>query len=182
MLKRRQDYPVVRYILENTTAVATYAEYERYESEVGDDGYPLVACGDYPFHHWMRSLVGYGNAYFHLADYPNEVERLLTTMTESDEQLVWPLIADSPAKLILHGVHFSSYMTPPPIFEKYMLDYYEKLSALLRSRGQTLTLHGDNETGRILGHIKRAGYGMVEQLGAYPTAGRPRDPSGGRAG
>ena len=168
MLKDRSDYPVVHYILENTTATATYAEYERYEAEVGDDGYPLVACGDCPFHHWMRALVGYDQAYFQLADYPNEVERLLTTMTQLDEQLYWPLIADSPAKLILHGVHFSSHMTPPPIFEKYMLDYYRKLSALLRSREKTLTLHGDNETRQILGHIERAGYGMVECFVTHP--------------
>ncbi len=162
MLRDQRDYPVVQYILENTTATPTYAEYERYESEVGDDGYPMVACGDCPFHHWMRALVGYDQAYFHLADYPNEVERLLATMTQLDEQRYWPLIADSPAKLILHGVHFSSFMTPPNIFEKHMLDYYQKLSALLRSRDKTLTLHADNETRQILGHIERAGYGMVE--------------------
>ena len=168
MLKSREDYPAVEYILENTTAVPTYAEYERYEAEVGEDGYPLVACGDCPFHHWMRALVGYEQAYFHLADYPNEVERLLAAMTHIDEQRYWPLIANSPAKLILHGVHFSSFMTPPRMFETYMLDYYQKFSALLRSRDKTLTLHGDNETRQILGHIEQAGYGMVECFVTHP--------------
>ncbi len=168
MLKTEQDYPVVQYILENTNVISTYAEYEQYEAEVGDDGYPMVACGDCPFHHWMRALVGYDQAFFHLADFPDEVERLLATMTQLDEEVYWPVLADSPAKLLLHGVHFSSYMTPPSMFEKYMLGYYQKLSTLLRSRDKTMTLHGDNETHQILDHIKRAGYGMVECFVTHP--------------
>jgi hypothetical protein len=168
MLKRREDYAVVTYILEHTEYIPTYDEYAAYEREVGDDGYPLVNGGDCPLHHWMRALVGYENAYYHLQDYPNEVERLFSLMAQRDKEVVWKLIADSPARLILHGVHFSSLMTPPPIFERYILPYYQELSALLRARGKTLCLHGDNDTRQILGHIERAGYGMVECFVTQP--------------
>lgn len=167
-LKRREDYAVLEYLVEHTTCVPTYEAYDAYEREVGDDGYPLVACGDCPFHHWMRALVGYENAYYHLNDYPNEVERLLALMTQRDRESVWPLIADSPAKLILHGVHFSSQMTPPPVFERFILPYYRELSALLRSRGKTLALHGDNDARLILSLIEQAGYGMVECFVTHP--------------
>lgn len=168
MLKSRRDYAVVQYIVENTQATETYDDYCRYEAEIGQDGYPMVHCGDCPFHHWMRALVGYEQAYFHLNDYPNEVEQLLATMTQVDEQRFWPLIVDSPARLILHGVHYSSQMTPPPMFEQYILPYYQRLSALLRARGKTLALHGDNDTRQILGHIERAGFQMVECFATYP--------------
>lgn len=162
LLKTRQDYAVVQYIVENTQIVPAYEEYERYEREVGDDGYPMVHCGDCSFHHWMRALVGYEQAYFHLNDYPNEVERLLAIMTDIDKQRVWPVITESPAKLILHGVHFSSYMTPPPMFERYILPYYQELSPRLKAQGKTMALHADNDTRLILDHIERAGYGMAE--------------------
>jgi len=168
MLKGPSDYAVVEYIVENTDIVPTYEAYERYEAQVGDDGYPLVNCGDCPFHHWMRALVGYDQAYFHLTDYPNEVERLIEVMTQRDQETIWPVIADSPAKLILHGAHFSSQMTPPAIFERYILPYYQDFSPLLRSRGKTLTLHGDNDTRHILGHIEQAGFGMVECFVTQP--------------
>ncbi|MBI3911687.1 MAG: hypothetical protein HY320_12250 [Armatimonadetes bacterium] len=168
MLKRREDYPAVEYIIEHTDYIPTYDEYDAYEREVGDDGYPMVECGDCPFHHWMRALVGYENAYYHLHDYPNEVERLVSLMTQRDREIIWKVIADSPARLILHGVHFSSQMTPPPVFERFILPYYQELSPLLRARGKTLCLHGDNDTGRILRHIEWAGYGMVECLVTHP--------------
>ncbi|MDP6052463.1 MAG: uroporphyrinogen decarboxylase family protein [Candidatus Latescibacteria bacterium] len=168
VLKRREDYAVVEYLIEHTDYIPTYEEYDAYEQEVGDAGYPLVAGGDCPFHQWMRGLTGYENAYYHLNDYPDEVERLLALMTQRDREIVWPLIADSPAKLILHGVHFSSQMTPPPIFELFILPYYQDLSELLCSRDKTLTLHGDNDTRLILSHIEQAGFGMVECFVSHP--------------
>lgn len=168
MLKRREDYSTVEYILENTQYFPTYDQYEKYEQEVGEDGYPLVSCGDCPFHHWMRALVGYESAYYHLNDYQNEVERLLKLMEQRDRERVWKLIAESPAKLILHGVHFSSQMTPPSIFEQFILPYYRDLSSLLRKHGKTLVLHADNDTSQILHHIEAAGYQMAECFVTYP--------------
>jgi hypothetical protein len=59
-------------------------------------------------------------------------------------------------------------MTPPPIFERYILPYYEELSPKLRDRGKVLALHGDNDTRHILSHIERAGFGMVECFVTHP--------------
>jgi hypothetical protein len=168
MLKSSEDYPAVEYIIEHTDYTATYADYEAYERKIGDDGYPMISAGDCPFHQWLKSLVGYNNGYYHLADYPDEVESLLGVMERRDREVVWPLIADSPARLILHGVHFSSQMTPPRIFDRFIMPYYQEFSDLLHSRGKTLTMHGDNDTRAILYHLERAGYDMVECFVTHP--------------
>lgn len=162
MLKRREDYAVVEYIIEHTRYEAAYDEYLEYERDVGDEGYPMINCGDCPFHHWMRALTGYNEAYFHLNDFPNEVESLLNTLTDRFKETVWQHMLDSPARLLMHGHHLSSYMTPPPLFEQYILPYYQELTPRLRDAGKVVALHGDNDTRQILGHIERAGFGMVE--------------------
>ena len=168
MLKRREDYPVVEYLIEHTHYTPAFAEYEQYELEVGRDGYPMVNCGDCPFHHWMRALVGYDQGYFHLGDHANEVERLLGVLTDHFRSRLWPCMLDSPARLLMHGHHLSSQMTPPPLFEKYILPYYEELSPQIHARGKVLALHGDNDTRAILSHIERAGFGMVECFATHP--------------
>jgi len=168
MLKRREDYPVVEYLIEHTHYIPTFEQYERYEREIGEEGYPMVNCGDCPFHHWLRALVGYDRGYYHLNDYPNEVERLLGTLTDRLKETVWRHMLDSPARLLMHGHHLSSQMTPPPLFEQYILPCYEELSPLLRSRGKVLALHADNDTRAILSHIERAGFGMVECFATAP--------------
>lgn len=168
MLKRRKDYAAVAYLVEHTQFTPAYEEYAAYEASVGDDGYPMVHCGDCPFHHWMRALVGYENAFYHLQDYPNEVERLLAVMLQRDREIAWKLVLDSPARLILHGVHFSSQMTPPSLFERYITPYYREFSQQLRARGKTLALHADNDTRHILRHIEQAGFGMAECFATHP--------------
>jgi uroporphyrinogen-III decarboxylase len=170
-LKRREDYAVMEYIVEHTAHEPTFDEFECYDREIGDEGYPLVHCGDCPFHHWMQALAGYDQAFYHLNDFPDAVERLLTTMTDRLKATAWRAMADSPARLLVHGHHLSSQMTPPPLFTRYILPYYQELSPLLRSRGKVLAMHGDGDTRNILSHIQQAGFGMVECFATAPMVG-----------
>ena len=168
VLKKGEDYPVVEYLIEHTDYVPAPEEYEKYEVEVGAGGYPMVNCGDCPMHHWMRALVGYNQCYFHLNDYPNEVERLLGVLTDRFKETIWPCMFDSPARLLMHGHHLSSHMTPPPIFEQHILPYYRELGPKMRAAGKTLALHADNDTRLILGLIEEAGFAMVECFATSP--------------
>ena len=184
MLKRPEDYAVVEYIVANTLVTPAFDEYERYERELGDEGYPMVNCGDCPFHYWMRSLAGYDQAFYHLCDYPAEVERLLAVLTDHRKTAIWPAMRDAPARLLLHGMHLSSQMTPPPLFKRYILPYYQELSAQMRSRGKVLALHADNDTRMIFSLIEQAGFGMVECFATSPlvdtTLAEARDAWGER--
>ena len=168
MIKRPEDYAVVEYIVEHTHYAPAFDQYEQYDRQVGDDGYPMVNCGDCPFHYWLRTLVGYDRGYFHLSDHAAEVERLLGVLTDCFRERMWPLILDSPARLLMHGHHLSSQMTPPPLFERYIVPYYQDLSTAMRARGKVLAMHGDNDTRQIFSHIERAGFGMVECFATHP--------------
>lgn len=170
LLKRRADYPVVEYLVEHTRYWPVFEEYERYEAEIGDEGYPMVHCGDCPLHHWMQGLAGYGQAFYHLNDFPQQVERLLGVMTDRLKETVWRYMLDSPARLLVHGHHLSGQMTPPALFERYLLPYYHELAPRLRARGKVLALHADNDTRLILDHIQRAGFGMAECFVTSPMA------------
>ena len=59
-------------------------------------------------------------------------------------------------------------MTPPPVFEKYILPYYRELVPSLRARGKVLAMHADNDTRAIFSHIERSGIGMAECFATYP--------------
>ena len=168
MLKGPEDYPVVEYIVEQTRYTPAYEEYERYEKQTGDDGYPMVNCGDCPFHHWMRALVGYDQAFFHLNDYPNQVERLVRLLEDRYKAAVWRHMLDSPARLLMHGHHLSSQMTPPLLFDKYIAPYIRELTTAARAADKVIAMHGDNDTRHILSNIEEAGFGMVECFVTQP--------------
>ena len=168
MIKSLADYDVVEYLIEHTTYHRTYDSYLEYETEIGDDGYPLVSTGDCPFHFYLQKLAGYELGYYHLTDHGDRVERLLARMEELDRERLWPVVADSPARLILHGVHFDSMMTPPLFFEKYITPYYREFSDLLHESGKVLSMHADNDSSLILDHIRDAGFDMVETFTTEP--------------
>ncbi|MBW1696607.1 MAG: hypothetical protein JRH18_13850 [Deltaproteobacteria bacterium] len=168
-LKNPEDYEVWMYVVENTTFVPTYEEFEAYDREIGDDGLPMVAAGDCPFHFWLQALVGYQSGYLHMIDFPDRVEALLNLMAEKDKEL-WRIVAESPAKLILHGMHLSSQFTPPRYFDKYIAPYYQQFSKLLHAHGKCLAMHADNDTSAILHSLKEAGYDMVECFVCSPMA------------
>ena len=169
MLKGPDDYDVMAYIIEHTEYEETFESYAAYETEdVAEDGVPLVACGDCPFHHWLQKHVGYNNGYFHLNDFPQKVERLLALMEDIDRRVVWPLMEESPANLLLHGVHFDSNITPPPKFEQYIKPYYQDLSERLHQRGKKLCMHADADSRKILGLIRDSGFDMAETFTTEP--------------
>ena len=168
-LKSEEDYDIWTYVLENRVYIPTYEEYEAYDRDIGDDGLPMVASGDCPFHHWLLQLVGYQQGYMHLTDFQDRVEALFQVMTEKDREM-WEIVAKSPGKLFLHGVHLSSQMTPPRYFDKYITPYYQEFTELLHAHGKSIAMHGDNDTSAILSQIQEAGFDMVECFVTDPMA------------
>jgi hypothetical protein len=157
-----ENYKVLEYIAEHTYYDPCYNDYLAYEAAVGDEGYPMVSCGDVPFHYFLLHLAGYNQAYFEMVDHAEEFEHLIAVMEQVDRERLWPVVADSPARLILHGVHFDSQMTPPHMFRKYMTPYYKDFSALLHARGKSLVWHADDDSKDILAEVKDAGFDMSE--------------------
>ena len=161
-LKTPKDFKVWEYVIEHTRWVPTYDAYESYDREIGDDGLPMVPIGDVPLHDFLLNLGGYEQGFFQLEDYRREVESLLNLMTAIQRERLWPVILDSPAQLLLHGVHLSSQFTPPSLFEKYILPYYEEFMPLVHERGKSVAMHADNDTSQILDMIEKAGWDMCE--------------------
>ncbi len=161
MIQGPEDYPVVEYIIQHTEVIPTFEKYLAYEEEVGVDGVPLVDMGPDPMYRILRELVGFNNAFFHLYDYPDHVLRLYEVLKEHALK-IQQVVLDSPAKLILHGSHFDSQMTPPYLFEEYMVPYFQPFAERLHQRGKVLACHADADTSLLLEPIMRAGFDMVE--------------------
>ncbi|MBC7237266.1 MAG: hypothetical protein H5T69_15600 [Chloroflexi bacterium] len=162
LLKGPKDYKVWEYVVEHTDYVPAYDAYRAYDADIGEDGLPLVGVGDVPLHHFAQALAGYEYAYYQLMDYTQDVEHLLAVMAEVDKAKKWPVIAESPARLLLHGVHLSSQWTPPRYFRKYILPYYREFMPMMHEHGKSVAMHADNDTSAILNEIEEAGWDMVE--------------------
>ena len=162
LLKRPEDYDVVKYMVEHTEYYPCYEEFRAYDRDIGDDGLPMVTVGEVPFHHFLADLCGYEKAFLDLFDYPEKVESLLETMTAVYRERMWPVVAKSPARLLLHGAHFASQTTPSSYFKKYITPYVQEFTTYMHKFGKSVAQHADNDTTEILGDLAEAGYDMQE--------------------
>jgi hypothetical protein len=167
MIKQPDDYNVVAYMIENTTYIPAYEDYEAYDKYIGDDGLPLVNTGDCPIHNIMREYIGYEKFFFELIDHPQRIEQLLSVMNDKIKEM-WKVVAESPAKMVLHGEHFDSMITPPPIFEEYFLPYFQDFARILHSKGKLLACHADADSSLLLDLIKESGFDMAEVFTTAP--------------
>ena len=122
----------------------------------------MVPIGDVPFHHFLEVYSGYAKGYLDLFDYPDKVERLLETMWQVNKEKLWPMAANSPATLFLHGAHFASETTPANYLEEFMLPYMQEFADYMHGFGKKVAHHADNDTTSIIDLLRQSRYDMHE--------------------
>jgi uroporphyrinogen-III decarboxylase len=161
LIKGPEDYAPVEYIYEHTDIMPCYEAYMAYELELGEEGIPFVFMGQDPMSHILVNLIGYNDAYYHLADYPEKVDHLYRALCDY-YQRVQQIVLESPARLIMHGQHFDSGMTPPRLFRKYMVPYFQPLAQALHGRGKWLAAHADADTSRLMHEVLDCGFDVLD--------------------
>jgi hypothetical protein len=168
MIKTEADYAPAMYIYENMEYYPAYEEFEAYDRDLGGRGLPMLQVGEVPFHHFLNDLVGYEKGYLDLMDYPDKVEELLETIETNLREQMWPVVANSPGTLFLHGLHLASTTTPPRFFDKYLTPYMREFADYMHDAGKFVAHHADNDTRAILSQLKETGYDMHECFATAP--------------
>ena len=167
LIKGPQDYGVVEYMIEHTILTPAYEQYMAYDKEIGEDGLPMVGLGACPMHKIMCEYLGYEKAIFEMVDHPDRIERLLRVLTDHAKEMQ-KIALESPAKMFLHGEHFDSMITPPPLFEGYFKPYFREFADMLHSRDKIFICHADADSGQLLELIKESGFDMAEVFTTAP--------------
>lgn len=169
-LADERDYDLLlRHIGSARLAVRTEG-FSELDAQTGDRGLPMLILGSCPAHLLMLRFAGYNNVYFHLADFPGKVAELIEAIGTIFRRDLWPMAGLSEAELILHGNHFSSQMTPRPVFEQFFLPYLSEFIEVMRARGKHVLVHADAEMGGLLDLVVAAGFSGTDCLATQPLA------------
>jgi len=169
-LTAEEDYDVLLECMEDAYLDFRIADFEDFDRQVGDAGLPMAVSVACPLHMLMLDFVGYENFFYHLADFPGKVEELTERMEAVFRRDLWPALCNSEAWLVLHGVHFSSQITPPKLFERYFMPYFKAFNARMHEHGKKAVWHADAEMGALLEHVLAAGFDMADCLLSAPAA------------
>ena len=169
MIKGPDDYEVVEWIYQHSRVVPTEAAFSAIEESCGDEGMAVVNTPWDPAFYLFVQLIGWNNCYFHLQDHPQQIDRLLKVMTD----FYWEIhrtCAQSSARVINHGAHFHSVMTPPPIFREYFVDHLKEVATYYHDHGKLLMFHADADLTGLEEMILEVGYDIAECLVTDPMA------------
>ena len=167
MIKSVEDYPIVEYIIEHTELVPEHEKVYALMQEIGDDGVVIASMGYSAPLKLMRELIGYDNCFFHIADHPNEFERLLSAMEEQGRRLQ-KIAADSPASVIMIDANSTDGVPGPRVYEKYLLPYLKLCAEYLHSKGKLCSAHMDGDTKMLLGPFLETGIDIAEAITPAP--------------
>jgi uroporphyrinogen decarboxylase-like protein len=169
LIKSVDDYRVVGHIFRNVRLTPDFDNYRAYEAQLGERsfavGYGLGSIS--PVHHMMKDLMNHTDFYYHLADHPKEVARLVEDMTPFFVRMV-EILADSPAEVVLMGANYDDTITYPPLFKEHLLPWMQRWADLLHAKGKVFLSHCDGENDGILDLLAQSGIDVAESVCAPP--------------
>jgi len=161
------DLRIAEAVFQSERFVPDYETFREYDREIGDEGLPLTILAACPAHRLMLKWFGYDGFYYALADDAKALRHLVTVMEERQRDM-WDVVARSPARFVLHGTHFSSDMTPPPIFRVWFLAYFREFNDLMHASGKRVCCHADADLSLLLDLVAEAGFDMADCFACAP--------------
>lgn len=164
----KEDCVALARALESAAMVCDPEGFDELDRAAGEHGLPIHILGACPAHHVMLRFTGYEGFYLQSHDFGDEMQALINALDALMRRDLWPVAQNTRAELVMHGVHFSSAMTPPPIFERFFLPYFTEFNALMRRAGKKALWHSDAEVSGLLRHVLDAGFDAADCLATAP--------------
>lgn len=167
-LQTQEDYERVLSRMDDAFLDLDVSGFADLDARTGDAGLPVLILHACPAHTLMLRWAGYEHFYMHLVDFPERVEALIRRVDELYRRDLWPAAGASSARLVLHGTHFSTQMTPPRIFDAYFLSYFSAFNDLMHRHGKKAMWHADAQMGALLSRVVDAGFDAADCLATTP--------------
>ncbi len=162
-----QDYGPVLFMLEHTEIIPQHEKLQAELDLIGNDGCALVHTGHCPASSAMIEYVGHEQFYYELHDHPDLLQQLLDALERVRDQTV-SVVAESAAAIASLDGNYDMAITPPPIYRRFFLPYFEKAVSRLHAEGKIVSTHVDGDNRQLLELILESGFDVGEAFTSPP--------------
>lgn len=168
MVKTREDIKIFEYYIKNLNYYYDKSLYEAALKEMGKFGAiqsrvffraPYQAC--------ILDFIGFERTIIFLRRYKAEMENLFNTLNEWNREKV-KIMLDSDVPIFNFVENIDAELTPPPMFEKYLIPHYEEFVKLLHSKNKICHIHIDGRFHDLLPYFADLPFDGLEALTAEP--------------
>ena len=166
-LKNVGDFKVLEYILKNQSFIFDRELYKERERLLGDRSEPLITVPWGSIQRFFIVYMGFQRGVIALWKHREKVEELLRVFDENDDER-FKLIRKTPFKIVNFGDNIDEGLCSPPLFEKYMIPYYQRRTKELHQAGKYCTSHWDGKIKKLLPYIQETGLDGLECVPPLP--------------
>jgi uroporphyrinogen-III decarboxylase len=170
-VKRKEDYKILRYIIERMLIRPNYAAVQREINDVGEDGLSVPLVSPFlktPFQALLEHYVGIEQLIYNLADFPEEVEETLAVMSEKAMQAV-RISVESPAQAFITWEDSSTTSISPALFRRYIVPELDRWGEVIHAAGKLFLHHACGHVRALLPMMAKEGVDAIESLSPPPT-------------
>ncbi len=143
-IQKPEDYEVLWFYLEDCTVLDNYDQFHRDAKELGEHGLPLAHVERTPWQQLWIQWVGLENLAYHVADFPDRVERTIELLRQRARR-VFEIAYRSPAPFI----NLPDNITAPTIGQRRFRDtcvpLYNELADMLAEHDVPVFVHMDGD-------------------------------------
>jgi uroporphyrinogen-III decarboxylase len=167
LVEQLEDFRVVRYLLESGEVQAKKGVVEGLQEQYGDEGLAVPVLPRTPWQRIALELLGLEHAFLALHDAPQEIERLMACIADSDDE-IYRIAVDLAAELVCFGDNIDAGITTPELFRTRTAPYYLRRVAQLHERGKICICHMDGNLRALLHLLPDTGLDGVEGITPEP--------------
>jgi len=172
LLKKPEDFEIVKAIVDDMVYEPDYEAYTQLEEDLEGDGIVTVGADYTPL---MKVIIGYMGFTAFAILYRRNLEAVEELMESIDRKYLemYESIAGSPAKIVRVGDNIDGAMISPTLFERYCLPYYNKYANILKNAGKVVISHMDGRLKTLKDLIGKSDLDAIEAFTPPPMGNLP---------
>ncbi|NOZ27421.1 MAG: hypothetical protein GXP39_05125 [Chloroflexi bacterium] len=167
LFKGPNDYEPLEFLIRDRRYRPNYEIFSARMALMGDDGIMRANIGYSPLQEIIYVLMGMEQFAIEWAERRDRVMRLYDALTE-DRRKIYPLVAQSPARIANYGGNVSPEVVGLERFERYILPHYDEAAEVLHAHGKLLGVHFDANVRLLAPGIARSKIDYVEAFTPIP--------------
>lgn len=141
--------------------------YRRACAEIGDRAAPSIFIPRINLMRLIIDFMGFENGTTALYEYPEETERLIRAVNETDDAIL-DVVAACPIEIINFGDNVHQALCAPPLFERWVMPEYIRRNERLHDAGKKTYPHWDGDCGTLLPYARDCGFDGYEAITPVP--------------
>lgn len=166
-VKNLDDIKIMECILDDMEFKFDVDAFKIADREFGERGVVQTFYDRSPFQRLIMDYMGFENTILTMHRYSNEVEEFMRVIEEWDDKM-YEVLLKSPIEILNFGENIDVHFDSPPLFEKYLLPYYEKRIKQIHQRGKFCSIHVDGSFKPLVPLLRESSFDALEALTPLP--------------